>query len=1086
MTSRARNGLAVLLWVGLAAGCGGNSSGESGKDSGPDGAQVPSTGGGGAVTSDGAVASGGVTGTGGNTLACSGFTTLAGGYVKSGALHGYAWLSKDTYPATTMSPSDFSALTAGSPLCVSGSVAHSLNWDAWIELGISINQAPGGATSGTYVPASLGININLSNPGGSQLRVMLIGTNGASDPNDNWCAPIVAPGGFIPWSQFNTKCADNSGTPYAGQALQSIAVMVPDNNTTSTPFNFCVHCLAESGAPSGSGGTGGTDGSTSGDTDGGDQGGGGGDAMLAPGPVIELTSASASLTAAYLASGTVTPGPSGSAVTSATVSLNEADPISLTIDQGSFQVNLDLKGGTNVLAITATDEASNSQRDAFPVFYTTGLPSSRDLIDAAAAAGTITAEQALTYRVFAEFKDPRLPAEYQGDDTQGYNGDVISDLIAAVPTLSENAKDTLGPFLAPLFYQAVPASPGPAPAPMPKAAPCNPLHVNTCPVASGWDSVSGANIKVWYMTIMASWDLPKAQAIKSLLEGPTNAAKTLTDLMGHSPLHDDGSYFNGGDNSLDIILGDVADPGLTIPSGLLSQSNTPVFITLRRSSPMDVLMSNAVHEYMHAIQYSTALADSGGPPISYPTLSESSAVWASHYVLGSGDHANHSYHEANPHYLNLTEKGLLSDPKEDKVFKYGAWLFLLYLEHTVSKDIVRELWDATATNNEKDAYINTLKNHKKLEDCWPKFAVSAWNRAPARDLFNWDKIDMGAKPVDNSTPYPLHLPSAGAGTASVTATGALPFLSASYKQLDLTDPSVRSLLFMNGMTFKVGSASALIPNVVSGDPITCPSATKPSDPATVAGARVWAIKEQGGTWATPEDWSTKFENGYSLFCNDVTTNRLQGLVFITSYANTQKPDDPFAPLGDNPTLYYSSAFCDAAKGHGTLSYVNDGVTSQVVASNFTWTYDADITTTTIDPSPTWVVCGRSYSASGGGVTLSSNGVDSSGCTVAVGGSENAPVGSGESPLQALTFATAPVSEAFSFPGFATYPTPVMVQGTMTCPGQSSSTMMVVSSEFWLTTELPTMAIGADGRIVRTGADLDMTGGTGNWTIEPMR
>ena len=61
MTSRARNGLAVLLWVGLAAGCGGNSSGESGKDSGPDAAQVPATGGGGAANSDSALASDGVT-----------------------------------------------------------------------------------------------------------------------------------------------------------------------------------------------------------------------------------------------------------------------------------------------------------------------------------------------------------------------------------------------------------------------------------------------------------------------------------------------------------------------------------------------------------------------------------------------------------------------------------------------------------------------------------------------------------------------------------------------------------------------------------------------------------------------------------------------------------------------------------------------------------------------------------------------------------------------------------------------------------------------------------------------------------------
>lgn len=242
--------LGSMLVMQLAAGCGGSSSkNDSGHVAAPD-----------ARGTGGAPATGGTTGSDAALTTCSGFTTLAGGYVNSGALHGYAWTAKDTSATTTITPADFSSLTAGSALCASGSVAHTPTFSGWAEIGISINQASGGASAGTYIPTTSGINVHITNPGASQLRIVLYGPNAATDPNNSWCAPVLAPGGFIPWTTFNTKCSDGSGAPYARQAIQSIAVLAPDNDTTATTFNFCLDCLSESGVPTGAGGATGTGG----------------------------------------------------------------------------------------------------------------------------------------------------------------------------------------------------------------------------------------------------------------------------------------------------------------------------------------------------------------------------------------------------------------------------------------------------------------------------------------------------------------------------------------------------------------------------------------------------------------------------------------------------------------------------------------------------------------------------------------------------------------------------------------------------------------------------------------------------------
>src|SRR5690606_10227715 len=108
------------------------------------------------------------------------------------------------------------------------------------------------------------------------LRIQVQGPTGSTNANDRWCANIVGGGGFIPWSEFNTQCWDDSGEWYDGEPLEAAVILVPGDATAAVPYDFCLESLAEAGdGPDGGDGAGGGDGS-GGDGSGGDGSGGDG------------------------------------------------------------------------------------------------------------------------------------------------------------------------------------------------------------------------------------------------------------------------------------------------------------------------------------------------------------------------------------------------------------------------------------------------------------------------------------------------------------------------------------------------------------------------------------------------------------------------------------------------------------------------------------------------------------------------------------------------------------------------------------------------------------------------------------------
>jgi hypothetical protein len=182
------------------------------------------------------------------------------GWWTHGSWHGCPWTGIDIVAGTTTTntPRDFVTHMSGMGYCVMGSV-HS-NYDSVALLGFNLNETPNGmANQCAYNPAAAtmmgppgvaltgtGIAVNFTKATASTLRIQIQGPNGATDPNDRWCSAIVPAAGpiFAPFTSFNTKCWDGTGTVYAGQPISAVAFLVPGTMGANTPFSYCINGFA--------------------------------------------------------------------------------------------------------------------------------------------------------------------------------------------------------------------------------------------------------------------------------------------------------------------------------------------------------------------------------------------------------------------------------------------------------------------------------------------------------------------------------------------------------------------------------------------------------------------------------------------------------------------------------------------------------------------------------------------------------------------------------------------------------------------------------------------------------------------------
>lgn len=234
---------------------------------------APSTGGttattGGTPSTGGAVApTGGTSGTGGTLSASGGSPEAAGGqqdvrtpilhssdadptYAISGPWHGYIWPAVDSNGVATISPSASEAYQGkpGPPFCASGHVPATASSTAVAMIGMNTAQErAGGAVASPWAPTGEGILVNVSNPGGSPLRLQ-IQTHETGAIGEEWCAMITQfdQDIVVRWSDFyqHAQCANKVGDPFSGTmaGIATVMIMVPGTSQgDGYDFDFCVY-----------------------------------------------------------------------------------------------------------------------------------------------------------------------------------------------------------------------------------------------------------------------------------------------------------------------------------------------------------------------------------------------------------------------------------------------------------------------------------------------------------------------------------------------------------------------------------------------------------------------------------------------------------------------------------------------------------------------------------------------------------------------------------------------------------------------------------------------------------------------------
>jgi DNA-binding CsgD family transcriptional regulator len=164
-----------------------------------------------------------------------------------------------TNQESTITPTDFNSVPAGSPLCVQGTVANPPQGYGYAELALAVDEealraslpvdagtdaaADAGTTSyesNSIVPTSDGLIVHVRNAGNSPLSLCLDGAN-----DDTWCVTDVSQGPFFPWSSFR----DNFGSGAVAYDRQPIVDIYLNasvaGSAASTPFAFCLDNLAE-------------------------------------------------------------------------------------------------------------------------------------------------------------------------------------------------------------------------------------------------------------------------------------------------------------------------------------------------------------------------------------------------------------------------------------------------------------------------------------------------------------------------------------------------------------------------------------------------------------------------------------------------------------------------------------------------------------------------------------------------------------------------------------------------------------------------------------------------------------------------
>jgi hypothetical protein len=581
--------------------------------------------------------------------------------------------------------------------------------------------------------------------------------------------------------------------------------------------------------------------------------------------------------------------------------------------------------------IVTGSNSSNSDSIFLPMISNgTGTPpSSVELIDQAVAAGTISPETGLIYKVFATFSDPRLPSQYIGAGI-GRDGDgVMAEVVAQAQakTLSANAIETLTPFFVPpdhvgswYGFQTEASTQASAP-----SAP------------SDWVGIKTANNKVligYLKTDAAAAAL--APGLKAALD--TKIWNNLTTLMGRSPTPDSSGYlriylWNSYVDSDGIIVPfDATTLGVTVGTRC-DQSATVIYMPSNLSLGDEThagLIQYVTHELMHAIQFAGTIQNCGD----YRWLKEATATWAEDFV----------YKDANSEWGVVS--GFLDHPDYSldanaNLHDYGAYLWPYFLTHQLNDNsIIRTMWEKAATEpNSFMAVLNALPT--EFQDYyWPIFLGKLWNKAPFEEYYKTE--DQLLKTVKMQSDQTI---SAASGEQAIPLAGDFEIGAARFYHITV-DPSVRSLTILNGLGRKLSIGPADDVWLTDGDQIYQSEELSASD---AAGATlVVLMKVAGSDYQMINMGMSDLQSEFHTHCVDVQ-GKIEDLVIIQSNADFENPTHVISPKGLPTTVFANNLPCWKVSGSSSVTWTNAGITRKFSTTNAVYSYPSGWPDLSMDP-----------------------------------------------------------------------------------------------------------------------------------------
>lgn len=533
----------------------------------------------------------------------------------------------------------------------------------------------------------------------------------------------------------------------------------------------------------------------------------------------------------------------------------------ITVMEGTLSFGDVVEGATQESTDTFTVRHDRSQpfdNDAlvWTVQATPLPPTTFDLINKALADGVIDAETALVYKVFDEFDDARLPAQYRGRDDGFFEARAIREAGALFNTLSLATQQLLAPFLfIPDVTGIEPGTPQSATiaGAMIAAVPSGTVNNNgqlTVRAAAAPTNLQG----IWAVTdeVAIYWDQDDILGDAYKLEAERIAPEIknviwprLTGLFGKP----------GPGRSVRIFLG--ADPKIK------RSFETTINCTTALIKLVTTNLNTLAHELTHALVDLNYPAKCNASD--YLWLHEATAKWAEHFVYPNN---KSRVHGVAPWFLSKPESPL--ETRNDE-HEYGAYLWFFYITQGATFDkpdraqFVPMTWNATwittAPNDSLGAIEEAIGSLGGFRGEWPQFVLYNWNRKrtitygatgegkPYRYYANWDKLNHKAKEM---TPDPVKVRLNGKASATYPLAHVIPHLAARYFHYDFKgDNAIRSLTF-----------------------------THPYANGSEPTARVQAIvKIRDQEWKPAEDW-TSFSK--KSLCRDKPVEDVEELVIVIS------------------------------------------------------------------------------------------------------------------------------------------------------------------------------------------------------------